>query len=137
MMHSHFHVFGQEDPTFNGIHLESLHGLEVIQKFWDLWTVYCTVSIKRPGFKFFQKSLLNLPYDPKNEGLNILLYRSYNRMMRVFGSLFWGRDQIENIFWDHPTFTCYYCIGLLVLSVSLEYEVWHFFDTSLKENYKK
>ena len=32
---------------------------------------------------FFQKYLLNVPYDCKNEGLNILSYRSYNRMVRV------------------------------------------------------
>ena len=42
-----------------------------------------TGSIKRPGLTFFKKSLLNVPYDRKNEGLNILLYRSYNRVMRV------------------------------------------------------
>ena len=41
------------------------------------------VSIKRPGLKFLEKSLLNVPYDRKNEGLNILSYRSYNRMVRV------------------------------------------------------
>ena len=44
---------------------------------------YRTVSIKRPGLTFFQKSLLNVPYDRKNEGLDILSYRSYNRMVRV------------------------------------------------------
>ena len=46
-------------------------------------TAYRPVSIKRPGLIFFQKSLSNVPYDRKNEGLNILLYRSYNRVMRV------------------------------------------------------
>ena len=46
-------------------------------------SIYRTVSIKRPDFTFFQKSLLNVPYDRKNEGLNILSTRSYNRMVRV------------------------------------------------------
>ena len=53
-----------------------------IQNFWIL-TVYCTVSIKRPHLNFFQKSLLNVRYDRKNEGLNILSTRSYNRVVRV------------------------------------------------------
>jgi hypothetical protein len=30
-----------------------------------------------------QKSLLNVPYDQKKEGLNILSNRFYNRVMRV------------------------------------------------------
>ena len=46
-------------------------------------TVYRTVSIKRPGLKFFQKSLLHVRYDRKYEGLNILSTRPYNRMVRV------------------------------------------------------
>ena len=53
-----------------------------IQNFWIL-TVYRTVSIKRPHLNFFQKSLLNVRYDRKNEGLNILSTRSYNRVVRV------------------------------------------------------
>ena len=44
---------------------------------------YRPVSIKQPGLNFLQKSLLNVRYDRKNEGLNILSYRSYNRMVRV------------------------------------------------------
>ena len=36
-------------------------------------TAYRPVSIKRPGLIFFQKSLLIVPYDRKNEGLNIRL----------------------------------------------------------------
>ena len=61
---------------------------------------YRTVSIKRPGLTFFQKSLLNVPYDRKNEGLNILAYRSYNRMVRVL-----TRRVSFSIFSDHlPTF---------------------------------
>ena len=46
--------------------------------FLDL-TAYRPVSIKRPGLIFLQKSLLNVRYDRKNEGLNILSTRSYNR----------------------------------------------------------
>ena len=42
-----------------------------------------TGSIKRPGFEFYKKSLLNVPYDRKKEGVNILSYRSYNRVVRV------------------------------------------------------
>ena len=42
-----------------------------------------TGSIKRPGLEFFKNSLLSVPYDRKNEGLNILSYRSYNRVMRA------------------------------------------------------
>ena len=53
-----------------------------IQNFWIL-TVYRTVSIKRPRLIFFLKSLLNVRYDRKNEGLNILSTRSYNRVVRV------------------------------------------------------
>ena len=34
--------------------------------------IYHTVSIKRPDLNFFQKSLLNVWYDPKNDCLNIL-----------------------------------------------------------------
>ena len=49
-------------------------------------TVYRPVSIKRPVLNFLQKSLLNVRYDRKNEGLNILSTRSYNRMVRVLGS---------------------------------------------------
>ena len=45
-----------------------------------------TVSIKRPGLNFPQKSLLNVRYDRKNAGLNILSTRSYNRVVRVLGT---------------------------------------------------
>ena len=50
---------------------------------WGSETAYHIVSIKRPGLEFLQKSLLNVPYDRKNVGLNILSYRTYNRVMRV------------------------------------------------------
>ena len=44
---------------------------DLLGKFaWSM--IYCTVSIKRPGLKFFQTCLLNVPYNQKNEGLNIL-----------------------------------------------------------------
>ena len=46
-------------------------------------TAYHTVSIKRPGLEFLQKSLLNVLYDLKNGGLNTLSYRTYKRVMRV------------------------------------------------------
>ena len=59
-------------------------------------TVYCTVSIKRPGLIFFQKSLLNVRYDRKNEGLCILSNRSHNRMVRV--------DTIVELKWCHVWF---------------------------------
>ena len=36
-----------------------------------------TGSIKRPGLKIFKKSLLNVPYHQKNEGLIILSYCLY------------------------------------------------------------
>ena len=36
-----------------------------------------TRSIKRPGLEIFKKSLLNVPFDQKNEGLSILLYCLY------------------------------------------------------------
>ena len=54
----------------------------MIQIFLDL-TAYRPVSIRRPGLEFLKKSLLNVRYDWKNEGLNILSNRSYNRVMRV------------------------------------------------------
>ena len=55
----------------------------VQSQIWGPQTANRTVSIKRPGLEFLQKSLLNVPYDRKNEGLNILSNRSYNRVMRV------------------------------------------------------
>ena len=68
-------------------------------------TAYRTVSIKRPGWIFSQKSLLNVWYDRKNEGLNILSNRSYNRMVRVlicalskFHGLFRAPTYV-NLFW--------------------------------------
>ena len=36
-----------------------------------------TGSIKQPGLIFFKESLLKVPYDRKNEGLNILSYCLY------------------------------------------------------------
>ena len=42
-----------------------------------------TVSIKRHGLNFFKKSLLNVLYDLKNQGLNALTSVSCNRVMRV------------------------------------------------------
>ena len=68
-----------------------------------LFMVYCIVSIKRPGLKFFQKSLLKVPYNWKNEGLNILSNRIVdkldNKVMRVivFGNLQNGLE-----FWISP-----------------------------------
>ena len=53
---------------------------------WGPQTAYRTVSIKWPGLEFLQKSLLNVPYNQKNGGLNTLLYRTYNRVMRVRGT---------------------------------------------------
>ena len=61
---------------------KAIRSTGTIQNFWIL-TVYRTVSIKRPRLIFFQKSLLNVRYDRKNEGLNILSTRSYNRVVRV------------------------------------------------------
>ena len=46
-------------------------------------TAYRPVSIKRPVWNFLKRSLLNVRYDQKNEGLNILLTQSYNRVVRV------------------------------------------------------
>ena len=40
-------------------------------------TIKRTGLIKGPGLEFFKKSLLNVPYDQKNEGLNILSYCLY------------------------------------------------------------
>ena len=55
----------------------------------SLWYSYNSISrscsIKRHGLNFFQKSLLNVQYDQKNEGLHILSNWSYNRMVRVDG----------------------------------------------------
>ena len=59
----------------------------MIQNFGAI-AAYRTVSIKRPGLEFLQKSLLNVPYDRKNVGLNILSYRTYNRVMRVCSGKF-------------------------------------------------
>ena len=57
---------------------------KVINKIeYTILTAYHPVSIKRPVLNFWQKSLLKVLYDRKNEGLNILSTRSYNRMVRV------------------------------------------------------
>ena len=48
-----------------------------------LLAAYRPVSIKRPDLNFLKKSLFNVRYDRKNECLNILSYRSYNRVVRV------------------------------------------------------
>ena len=68
----------------------------VLEKEWIYRDIkaYCTVSIKRPGLIFFQKSLSNVQYDQKNEGLNILSNWSYNRMVRVglFSANRWRLD---------------------------------------------
>ena len=45
--------------------------------------VYVLFSIKRTGFQIFKTSLLNVPYDPKNEALNIYKTGTYNRELRV------------------------------------------------------
>ena len=37
-------------------------------------------------WNFCKKYLLNIPYDQKNGGLNTLLYRTYDRVMRVGGA---------------------------------------------------
>ena len=42
------------------------------------------IEILIKSMKFFKKSLLNIPYDPKNQSLNTLSYRTYNRVVRVF-----------------------------------------------------
>ena len=50
------------------------------QWIWDAYSHHSikrTGSIKRPVLIFFKKSLLNVPYDQKNEGLNILSYCLY------------------------------------------------------------
>ena len=39
---------------------------------WGPQTAYRTVSIEQPGLEFLQKSLLNVPYNQKNEGLIVL-----------------------------------------------------------------
>ena len=67
------------EPFFQKISIKNT----VQSQIWGPQTAYCTVSIKRPGLEFLQKSLSNIPYDQKNEGLNHLLNRSYNRVMRV------------------------------------------------------
>ena len=64
------------------IKLEKSNQCRLWEKFLQN-SIYRTVSIKRPYLIFFQKSLLNVPYDRKKEGLNILSYRSYNRVVRV------------------------------------------------------
>ena len=56
-----------------------------------------TVSIKRHGLNFFKKSLLNILYDLKNQGLNILKSVSYNRVMRVPTISFFGHPKNEFI----------------------------------------
>ena len=56
----------------------------LLQEHFTNFVPYRTVSIKRPGLPFFfQKSLLNIPYNQKNEGLNMLSYGSYTGVMRV------------------------------------------------------
>ena len=40
-------------------------------------------SIKRTGIQIFKTSLLNVPYNPKNEVLNIYKTGTYNREHRV------------------------------------------------------
>ena len=55
----------------------------VQSQIWGPQTAYCTVSIKQPGLEFLQKSLLNVPFNQKNVGLDILSYSTYNRVMRV------------------------------------------------------
>ena len=55
-------------------------------RLWEKFSqnsTYRTLSTPRPYFIFFQKSLLNVLYDRKKEGLNILSYRSYNRVVRI------------------------------------------------------
>ena len=74
---------------------KAIRSTGTIQNFWIL-TVYRTVSIKRPRLIFFQKSLLNVRYDRKNEGLNILSTRSYNRVVRVVTTY------VLSIFWKAP-----------------------------------
>ena len=57
---------------------------KVIKKIkYTILTAYRPVSIKRPVLNFLQKSLLKVLYDRKNEGLNTLSTRSYNRVVRV------------------------------------------------------
>ena len=50
---------------------------------WEPGTLKRTVSIKRHDLNFFKKSLSNVLYDLKNQGLNALTSVSYNRVMRV------------------------------------------------------
>ena len=40
-------------------------------------TLTTLLSVKPPGLEIFKKSLLNVPYDRNNEGLNILSYCLY------------------------------------------------------------
>ena len=64
---------------FSKIHINNT----VQSQIWGSQTAYRTVSIKRPGLEFLQKSLLNVPYNQKNVGLDILSFSTYNRVMRV------------------------------------------------------
>ena len=53
------------------------------ESFKKILTPKRTVSIKRTGFKIFQRFLLNVLYDLKIGGLNSLTYCPYNRNHRV------------------------------------------------------
>ena len=74
------------------IKLEKSNQCRLWEKFLQN-SIYRTVSIKRPYLIFFQKSLLNVPYDRKKEDLNILSYRSYNRVVRVLISKLWKSER--------------------------------------------
>jgi hypothetical protein len=62
---------GTERITFSSQY--SYGGMVInIEDMYSHHSIKRTGSIKRPDLEFFKKSLLNVQYDPKNEGLNIL-----------------------------------------------------------------
>ena len=67
------------EPSFQKTYIKNT----VQSQIWGPQTAYCTVSIKQPGLEFLQKSLLNVPFNQKNVGLDILSYSTYNRVMIV------------------------------------------------------
>ena len=58
-------------------------------RFYGVIEIFCfnkvivLFSIKRTGFQIFKTSLLNVPYNPKNEVLNSYKTSTYNREHRV------------------------------------------------------
>ena len=69
------------DCTF--LEFELLLRLQGTIENFDSRQINVPFSIKRTLFKFFKSSLLNVPCDLKNGGLNIYKQGTYNREQRV------------------------------------------------------